>query len=101
MTAELGKDAATEVEEQQKLENTIQSRNELISMLKMSFQHLVDVLRHVGEINRVARKPYTNVDLSLPLLKFTAMPSKVTAPPPFEEDGKRGYNHFWQTHIQI
>lgn len=87
MTAFLDEEAKNEIDLQSKLTKDIQYRSELMSMLKMSFQHLLDVLRHVGDPKRATRKPYENPDLDLPLLRFTALPSKATPPPPYEEDG--------------
>lgn len=71
----------------QKLEIEINERSEMLSMLKSTFQHYVDVLRHVGTPTKPLRSVYNNADLALPLLKFTAIPAKAKAPPPFEEDG--------------
>lgn len=71
----------------QELETEINERTEMISMLKSSFQHYLDVLRHVGTPQKPIKSAYNNADLALPLLKFTAIPAKAKAPPPFEEDG--------------
>lgn len=70
----------------QKLEIEINERTEMISKLKSSFQHYLDLLRHVGTPPKVLKPAYNNADLSLPLLKFAAIPAKAKAPPPFEED---------------
>lgn len=70
----------------QKLETEINERTEIISMLKSSFQHYLDVLRHVGTPQKAIKPAYNNADLALPLLKFTTIPAKAKAPPPFEED---------------
>lgn len=77
----------------QKLENEINERTEMISVLKSSFQHYLDVLRHVGSPPKPLRSAYNNADLALPLLKFTAIPAKAKAPPPFEEDSNI-FNHW-------
>lgn len=77
--------AAEEIAKQ-KLNTEIGERTEMISMLKSSFQHYLDVLRHVGTPPKPIKPAYNNADLALPLLKFKALPVKAKAPPPFEED---------------
>lgn len=85
--ATLETDIKTEDENQAKLKTEIRENENLISTLKLSFQHMLDVLRHVGEPH-LARKPtYSDVDLNLPLLKFTAFAPRSHPPQPFEEDG--------------
>lgn len=71
---------------QLELNKTIKERNMLLSKLKLSFQHTLDVLRHVGD-KHTAKKTYDNHDLELPLLKFNAFPPRARPPSPNEESG--------------
>lgn len=52
--------------------------------LKLSFQHTIDVLRHVGQRHVVAQT-YLNEDLKLPLLNFAQHITK-SKPPPLQEE---------------
>lgn len=72
---------------QSDLKSTIDDRNVMLSKLKLSFQHALDVLRHVGD-KHTADRAYTNPDLGLPLLNFTALAPRARPPSPAEEDSK-------------
>lgn len=71
---------------QSEMTKNIQERNSMLSRLKFSFQHTIDVLRHVGD-KHVAERMYDNPDLTLPLLKFTGFANKARPPSPFEDNG--------------
>lgn len=73
---------------QSDLKSTIDDRNIMLSKLKLSFQHALDVLRHVGD-KHTAERTYTNPDLNLPLLNFTALEPRARPPSPEEEDGMK------------
>lgn len=60
-------------------------------MLRRSFQHIADILRHVGDLNvshYVCRKSNTNTDLNLPLLDFGQFSLEQNSPELMEENGK-------------
>lgn len=61
-------------------------RGETVCFLRSAFQHIIDVLRHVGEEHSPPKHPYPNTDLELPLLKFDAILPKL--PSPTEEDAE-------------
>ena len=75
-------------EEQSEYLQKIKERNEIQSVLKYSFQHLLSVVRHVGEEHIANKAEYPNSDLNLSLLKFSTFVAKAHPPEPYEEDGK-------------
>lgn len=81
----------------------ITKRNEMLTKLKLSFQHINDVLRHVGEKHTAVRQ-YDNNDLKLPLLKLGSFAPRNLPPTPVEENGWFGnttaYNIFVHSHIK-
>lgn len=83
----LRKEIRDEEKAQQQLTETIKERSVLLATLKSSFQHTLDVLRHVGDVHVARKTRYTNPDLNLPLLKFTAFAPRSHLPKPFEGDG--------------
>lgn len=77
-----------EDQKQQELKKQIQEHDEIISLLKLSFQHMLNVLRHVGEKHVALKTAYPNEDLNLSLLKFSTFVTKAYPPEPYEEDGQ-------------
>lgn len=62
----------------------MQIRGETVCFLRSAFQHIIDVVRNVGEEHLPPKHPYPNSDLELPLLKFDTILPKL--PSPTEED---------------
>lgn len=63
----------------------------MIYMLRGSFQHIADVLRHVGDPNvshYSCENSYVNSDLNLPLLDFAAFTLQQNPPELMDENGK-------------
>lgn len=75
---------AKQKDQQRECEKNMKIRGETVCFLRSAFQHIIDVVRHVGEEHTPAKQPYPNSDLELPLLKFDAILPKL--PSPLEED---------------
>lgn len=77
------------VNQQNEIKTEIREINEKIELFIITFQHIVNVLRHVGQPHIARRRSYSNIDLNLPLLKFSDNNSpKVKPSSPAEEDRK-------------
>lgn len=99
--AKLRNDIEAEDKLQTDLTVSIKERSVLLATLKSSFQHTLDVLRHVGDVHTAQKQRYTNPDLSLPLLKFTAFAPRSHPPKTFENDGFLFKLFIYRQHIKV
>lgn len=83
----LRRDIQVEEKVQRDLTASLKERSVMLATIKWSFQHTLDVLRHVGDLHTAQKRKYTNPDLGLPLLKFTAFAPRSHPPKTFEDDG--------------
>lgn len=58
----------------------------IIYSLRRAFQHIVDVVRHIGKVYAPRKAAYPNPELKLPLLQFSLVVPKAKPPPPYEEN---------------
>ncbi|XP_063709078.1 cytadherence high molecular weight protein 2 [Culicoides brevitarsis] len=77
---------AEEKKKQEEIEEKIKSRADNFLLIRMAFQHLVEVLDTVGKSHNVVRKKAPGSMLNLPLLKFDKIFQKYKPPPPVEEN---------------
>lgn len=78
-----------EKKKQEEYDEKIKARADNFLLIRMAFQHLVEVLNNVGKPQTVARKKAPGSILNLPLLKFDKVFQKYQPPPPVEENSER------------
>lgn len=79
---------SVEKKKQEEYDEKIKTRADNFLLIRMAFQHLIEVLDNVGKPHTVARKKIPGSMLNLPLLKFDNVFQKYKPPPPIEENSK-------------
>lgn len=82
----INSEIAKQKDQQRECEQNMKTRGETVCFLRSAFQHIIDIVRHVGEEHSPPKHPYPNPDLELPLLKFDTILPKP--PSPTEEDAE-------------
>lgn len=82
------KQIAEENKKQEEYDEKIKARADNFVLIRMAFQHLVEVLDNVGKPHTASKKKAQGSMLNLPLLKFDKVFLKHKPPPLVEENSE-------------